>query len=122
MHLQKVLNNKSIDCEVVDLSKYDPEQLPSDAPFFSAHLFVISTSTGGMPPDKCDWFFRWIHDAVSDFRIDQTLLKDLNCSIFGLGNSEYGVDYNKVNPMFVHTLINYCMMAWFGDFLLLAAW
>ena len=59
-------------------------------------IFIISTYTEGTPPEDAQWFYKWLEDSVNDFRVSKTLLKDLRYAVFGLGNSLYVENYNKV--------------------------
>ena len=52
-------------------------------------VVIISTYTDGTPPDGCEWFMKWLDDTSDDFRVQKTLLKDLQYAVFSLGNSLY---------------------------------
>lgn len=59
-------------------------------------IFIVSTYIDGMPPDNCKWFCKWLKEASCDFRLSCTALKGLKYSVFGLGNSSYENNFNKV--------------------------
>ena len=59
-------------------------------------IFVISTYTDGMPPDSAAWFFQYITESSTDCRVPKHLLTGLQYTIFGLGNSCYGTEFNAV--------------------------
>lgn len=60
-----------------------------------------------MPPEKCKWFFEWLSDASADFRVSKSFLSGVRYVAFGLGNSLYGDNFNKVRET-VPSLKNYC--------------
>ncbi|XP_071446302.1 S-adenosyl-L-methionine-dependent tRNA 4-demethylwyosine synthase TYW1-like [Hetaerina americana] len=83
--------------ELVDLSKYDPEDnLNEEANDTSLCIFVVSTYTDGSPPESTSWFFKWLEEASNDFRVQKAMLKGMKYAVFGLGNSVYGENFNKV--------------------------
>ncbi|XP_046390590.1 S-adenosyl-L-methionine-dependent tRNA 4-demethylwyosine synthase TYW1-like [Ischnura elegans] len=83
--------------DIVDLAKYDPEDnLSDEANDTSLCIFVVSTYTDGSPPESASWFFKWLEEASNDFRVQKTLLKGMKYAVFGLGNSLYGDNFNKV--------------------------
>ena len=57
-------------------------------------VFLISTYTDGAPPESSAWFCQWLSDAVADFRVQKSMLAGLHFTVFGLGNSVYGENYN----------------------------
>lgn len=59
-------------------------------------VFLISTYTDGTPPTDVLWFYKWLEEATTDFRISKDLLNKLKYSVFGLGNSLYAENYNIV--------------------------
>ena len=59
-------------------------------------MIVISTYTEGSPPEGAEWFYKWLKETAADFRVQKTLLSDLNYCVFGLGNSLYTEHYNEV--------------------------
>ena len=59
-------------------------------------VFLISTYTDGTPPESVTWFCQWLKEAKDDFRVHKSLLSGLRYAAFGLGNSLYGENYNKV--------------------------
>ena len=62
----------------------------------TAFLFLLSTHTDGCPPESAAWFHRWVLEAADDFRVDHALLSGMAYGLFGLGDSAYGPDFNKV--------------------------
>ncbi len=63
----------------------------------SIAIFIVSTWEDGLPPGAASWFFKSLAEAGFDFRVDKNYLKKLSFAVFGLGNSLYGEDYNKVS-------------------------
>ena len=59
-------------------------------------MFIVSTYAEGEPPLSSRWFLRWIKDSVHDFRISKSLFKGMRYAVFGLGNSLYKENFNKV--------------------------
>jgi tRNA wybutosine-synthesizing protein 1 len=51
---------------------------------------------GGKPPEDSSWFFKSLNEHANDFRVSKSHLNKLNYAIFGLGNSIYRENYNKV--------------------------
>ena len=62
----------------------------------SLSVFIVSTYTDGRPPEGGAWFCDWIVDAADDFRVQKTILQGLRYAVFGLGDSLYREDFNKV--------------------------
>lgn len=52
-------------------------------------VFIISTYTAGKAPDGCSWFFSWMEEAASDFRVSKSHLEKINYCVLGVGNSIY---------------------------------
>ena len=63
-------------------------------------VFIISTYIDGTPPDKAKWFCKYLKEASDDFRVQKSLLNGLQYTVFGLGNSVYEDNYNKVSIFF----------------------
>lgn len=59
-------------------------------------MFIVSTYTDGQPPTGVSWFYQWLGDTVADFRVQKSMLSGIQYAVFGLGNSEYGDNFNKV--------------------------
>ncbi|GBO34038.1 S-adenosyl-L-methionine-dependent tRNA 4-demethylwyosine synthase [Araneus ventricosus] len=75
----------------------DPEEyLTTQAMKGSLCLFIMSTYNDGLPPEDCEWFCKWLKEASCDFRVSRTALQGLSYAVFGLGNSSYGDNFNKV--------------------------
>lgn len=60
-------------------------------------VFIISTYVDGNPPESATWFYKWLEEASNDFRVQKSLLKDLDYVVFGLGNSLYEGNFNMVS-------------------------
>lgn len=60
------------------------------------NVFIISTYTDGNPPDNCTWFCKSLEEHTHDFRVSKSYLGNLKYAVFGLGNSIYEENYNKV--------------------------
>jgi len=71
----------------------DFQKLKND---YDLMVVLISTYTDATPPESCSWFYTWLQDIAGDFRVNHTLLKPLKFSVFGLGNSLYGEDFNVI--------------------------
>lgn len=84
--------------QVCDLKLYDPDDtLVDDAENGYTVVVIISTYTDGQPPVGCEWFYKWLQETSSDFRVQKSLLKNLKYTVFGLGNSLYKENYNSVS-------------------------
>jgi len=59
-------------------------------------VFILSTYTDGTPPEAAAWFCQWLEETSTDFRVEKTLLQNLQYCVFGLGNSLYTDHYNTV--------------------------
>lgn len=79
---------------VQDIASYDPEDLFTEED--TLIVLVLSTYTEGGPTDNTRWFFRWLSDAVHDFRIQKDALKHLTYVVVGLGDSVYGEQFCRV--------------------------
>jgi tRNA wybutosine-synthesizing protein 1 len=77
----------------VDLKSYEPEDLASETAIL---IFVMSTYSEGQPTDSGKFFCSWLEDACTDFRVQTGFLSRLNYTVFGLGNSIYEENFNKV--------------------------
>lgn len=62
-------------------------------------MFLVSTFTDGRPPEGVEWFCDWVWDAAHDFRVQKTLLREMQFCVFGLGNSLYLDNFNKVGVL-----------------------
>ncbi|GAB6018559.1 S-adenosyl-L-methionine-dependent tRNA 4-demethylwyosine synthase [Chamberlinius hualienensis] len=85
--------------ELTDLTNYDPDELPTEVQEYGkskVYVFLLSTYSEGKPPPSSSWFYKWLHDTVTDFRLHKSLLKGMNYAIFGLGDTSYGKDFNRV--------------------------
>ncbi|XP_070572971.1 S-adenosyl-L-methionine-dependent tRNA 4-demethylwyosine synthase TYW1-like [Ptychodera flava] len=83
--------------EVIDLQNYEPEDnLSDETDARKICVFFVSSYIDGKPPEKTAWFFKWLEETSNDFRVQKTLLKGMQYAVFGLGNSVYAENYNKV--------------------------
>ncbi|XP_045174102.2 S-adenosyl-L-methionine-dependent tRNA 4-demethylwyosine synthase TYW1-like [Mercenaria mercenaria] len=82
--------------ELIDLNKYDPEDNLADESTDTVCVFILSTYTEGTPTESAAWFYKWLEETSTDFRVEKTLLKNLQYCVFGLGNSLYTDHYNVV--------------------------
>ncbi|KRZ59313.1 tRNA wybutosine-synthesizing protein 1 -like protein [Trichinella nativa] len=79
---------------VLDLQHYNPEgNLENEQ---AVCIFIVSTYVDGQCPEKCRWFFKWLEECVSDFRVEKSILSNLRFAVFGLGDKAYGSTFNKV--------------------------
>ncbi|XP_049858455.1 S-adenosyl-L-methionine-dependent tRNA 4-demethylwyosine synthase TYW1-like [Schistocerca gregaria] len=91
----KAAKNTSV--KVVDLASYDPEDnLVNECTGNILSVFLLPTHNEGKPPEGGSWFYTWLEEAVNDFRLSRGILKDMKYAVFGLGNSQYGENYNVV--------------------------
>ncbi|XP_043857051.1 S-adenosyl-L-methionine-dependent tRNA 4-demethylwyosine synthase TYW1-like [Dromiciops gliroides] len=82
---------------VINLKDYDPDDhLGEEVTSKSICVFLVATYTDGRPPDGAEWFCKWLEEASSDFRFGKTYLKGMRYAVFGLGNSAYESNFNKV--------------------------
>lgn len=59
-------------------------------------ILIISTYTDGVPPESATWFYKYLEESATDFRVQHSLLKGLKFAVFGLGNSLYSDHFNTV--------------------------
>eukprot|EP00045_Choanoeca_perplexa_P005760 m.48322 g.48322 ORF g.48322 m.48322 type:complete len:760 (-) comp13278_c0_seq1:54-2333(-) len=78
---------------VVDLEGYEIDMLAGEA---GVCVFVVSTYEHGQPPTNTRWFHTSLLEGSNDFRVKKTLLQQLRYSVFGLGNSLYLDNFNRV--------------------------
>ena len=90
--LEVYLQSHGLDVEVADLGEYDQDNLEQE----EVLIAIVSTWTGGTPPEKARGFYAWLKDMSQDFRVDKaTFLGGLRFAVLGLGNSDYAKDYCK---------------------------
>jgi tRNA wybutosine-synthesizing protein 1 len=77
----------------VSLAEYETEMFTDEQRMC---VFIISTQAEGRPPTDAAWFYRWLSESVSDFRVDKTYLSRLKYAVFGVGNSLYEDYFNQV--------------------------
>ena len=74
-----------------DLAEYDQDNLEHE----HIVVFVLSTWTGGVPPESARIFCAWLEDMVQDFRVSRKWLQRVKFAVYGLGNSSYDENYCK---------------------------
>ncbi|KAM9001158.1 S-adenosyl-L-methionine-dependent tRNA 4-demethylwyosine synthase TYW1 [Sarcophilus harrisii] len=95
--LAKAVAALGLPVTVVNLKEYDPDDhLGEEVTSKNICVFLVATYTDGRPPDSAEWFCKWLEEAANDFRFGKTYLKGMRYAVFGLGNSLYESDYNKV--------------------------
>lgn len=98
--LSERLNSKLEVVDVVDMSSYDPEDSlvkEVNSTTDALYVFLISTYIDGEFPETCSWFAKWLGEASTDFRMEKTLLSNMNFTIFGCGNALYSENFNKAS-------------------------
>uniref|UniRef100_A0A8C1PZL6 S-adenosyl-L-methionine-dependent tRNA 4-demethylwyosine synthase TYW1 n=1 Tax=Cyprinus carpio TaxID=7962 RepID=A0A8C1PZL6_CYPCA len=89
---------QGIQCEVMDMKEYDPEdRLAEECTSKMICVFLVATYTDGQPTESAEWFCKWLEEASTDFRYGKTYLKGMRYAVFGLGNSVYVGHYNTVS-------------------------
>lgn len=89
---------QGIQCEVIDMKEYDPEdRLAEECTSKMICVFLVATYTDGQPTESAEWFCKWLEEASTDFRYGKTYLKGMRYAVFGLGNSVYVGHYNTVS-------------------------
>ncbi|CAK5213266.1 unnamed protein product [Aphanomyces euteiches] len=78
---------------VVDMKDYDQDNLEHE----QVVIAILSTWTGGVPPESALVFCNWLQDMALDFRVSKTWLKHVHVGVYGLGNSEYDENYAKAS-------------------------
>ncbi|XP_074045425.1 S-adenosyl-L-methionine-dependent tRNA 4-demethylwyosine synthase TYW1-like [Macrotis lagotis] len=82
---------------VINLKEYDPDDhLGEEVTSKNICVFVVATYSDGRPPDNAEWFCKWLEEAANDFRFGKIYLKGMRYAVFGLGNSVYESNFNKV--------------------------
>jgi tRNA wybutosine-synthesizing protein 1 len=74
---------------VVSMKDYDQDNLEHEA----VVVAILSTWTGGAPPEDARVFCAWLNDMATDFRVSKSWLANISHAVFGLGNAEYDEDY-----------------------------
>lgn len=83
--------------EVINLKHVEPEEcLLGEVKAGGLCIFVVSTYVDGSPPDEATWFHDWLKDTYADFRVHRYYLQGLCYAVYGLGDSAYSDNYNKV--------------------------
>lgn len=94
--LSDEVSKKGYNVELIDLASYDPDDNLAEETTETVCVFIVSTYTEGTPPECAAWFCKWLEETSTDFRVEKTLLKNLQYCVFGLGNSQYTEHYNVV--------------------------
>uniref|UniRef100_A0A4D5RQK8 S-adenosyl-L-methionine-dependent tRNA 4-demethylwyosine synthase TYW1 n=1 Tax=Ixodes scapularis TaxID=6945 RepID=A0A4D5RQK8_IXOSC len=85
------------DVEIVNLKHIEPEEcLLGQVKSKGLCIFIVSTYVDGGPPDEAVWFYDWLKDTYADFRVHKYFLQGLDYAIYGLGDSAFNDNYNKV--------------------------
>lgn len=93
--LSKLAEEHNISSKIIDLSQYEAEdKLPNEKNCCNA--FLLSTYENGTPPPNAEWFCKWLEEVSTDFRVHKGLLSKVKYVVFGLGNSFYENNFNKV--------------------------
>jgi len=56
----------------------------------TVYVFITSTYSGGLPPEESSWFFTWVEENTTDFRVSKQHLGNMKFCVVVLGNSLYG--------------------------------
>ncbi|XP_044528972.1 S-adenosyl-L-methionine-dependent tRNA 4-demethylwyosine synthase TYW1-like [Gracilinanus agilis] len=95
--LAKAVTALGFPAVVINLKEYDPDdRLGEEVTSKNLCVFLVATYTDGQPPESAEWFCRWLEEASNDFRFGKTYLKGMRYAVFGLGNSVYDGNFNKV--------------------------
>ncbi|XDV32544.1 hypothetical protein PO909_003333, partial [Leuciscus waleckii] len=86
--LAEDVSTQGIQCEVIDMKEYDPDDRLAE------EVSIVATYTDGQPTESAEWFCKWLEEASTDFRYGKTYLKGMRYAVFGLGNSVYVGHYN----------------------------
>ncbi|EDQ93030.1 uncharacterized protein MONBRDRAFT_14102 [Monosiga brevicollis MX1] len=78
---------------VASLAEYDIDKLSAEKGIV---IFITATYEHGSPPDNANWFHTTLLDAANDFRVKKTQLANVRYAVFGLGNSLYRDNFNRV--------------------------
>ena len=91
--LREKINEAGQLAQVVNLGDYEPEDFPNEK---SLIVFILATYTDGSPTENAKFFLTWLRESVQDFRVTHGFLKNIKYTVFGLGNSIYENQFNKV--------------------------
>eukprot|EP00898_Chlorokybus_atmophyticus_P004407 jgi/Chlat1/4968/Chrsp32S04948 len=78
--------------KVTSASVFEPEDLPKE----KLLVVVASTYSDGSPPENASFFYRWLEESATDFRVGSGLLQGTTFACFGLGSRAYQLHYNTV--------------------------
>nr|CAB3267406.1 S-adenosyl-L-methionine-dependent tRNA 4-demethylwyosine synthase [Phallusia mammillata] len=96
LKLEKALADLHIACKTHSLDDFGFEDNYGEMIGNGTAIFIISTYSDGNAPVNSKWFYKWINETSNDFRIQKCMLKGLQYAVFGLGDSAYTSNYNKV--------------------------
>ncbi|XP_037670856.1 S-adenosyl-L-methionine-dependent tRNA 4-demethylwyosine synthase TYW1 isoform X2 [Choloepus didactylus] len=95
--LAEAVTSLDLPVTVINLKDYDPDDhLVEEVASKSVCAFLVATYTDGQPTESAEWFCKWLEEASHDFRFGKTYLKGMRYAVFGLGNSAYASNFNKV--------------------------
>lgn len=77
---------------VTAMDEFEPDNLAKCAYV----VIIVSTYTDGTPPANARLFCQWLDDAVNDFRLQKGSHSKVRYTVFGLGSSDYGKNFNAV--------------------------
>lgn len=86
---------------VVSMKDYDQDNLEHE----TLVVAILSTWTGGVPPQDARVFCSWLSDMATDFRVSKTWLASVSHAVFGLGNAEYDEDYGTAATQVENDLV-----------------
>lgn len=96
--LAKEAEEEGFEYDVNNVANIEAEEfLPQEASNpKSVLVLIMPTYEEGTPPDTAKWFYNWLEESSTDFRVGAHFLKGLKFAVFGLGNSEYKDHFNTV--------------------------
>lgn len=77
-------------------------------------IFVISSYQDGTTSDDGKWLFKWMEETSSDFRVNKTYLSNVRYTIFGVGDSNYGDNFNLAAKNLDQWLTTLCAKKFFA--------
>ena len=101
--LYKELNTSYNDKQITikNMNNFDAEDLEKE----SIVIMLTSTYENGRPPIDAKYFMKWVSEAPSDCRVHDSFLRNVRIAVFGLGNSLYDDNYNKVARTLYNNLL-----------------
>lgn len=86
---------------IKNMRDFDAEDLEKE----SIVIMLTSTYENGEPPLDAKFFMQWVKEAPSDCRVHDSFLRNVRIAVFGLGNSLYEDNYNKVSRTLYNNLL-----------------